>query len=303
MRKAALDWVYQLAQQDERVVFIGSDLGYKVLDEFKHELPKQFFMEGIAEQNVIGMAAGMAMDGHIVYINTIAPFITRRCYEQVMLDVAMHNLPIRLIASGGGVVYAPLGSTHLAFDDIALMRAIPNMSIVAPADADQMNRLMPQTLEWKGPMYIRLAKGYDPIVTPSDEDFKIGKPTVIQEGTDVLFVTTGITLKYAQETAQKLDNSGKSSTILHYHTLKPFAKNVLLDYANQVDIIVVIEEHMKSCGLGEMVGCLLLENNISGIKFKRFSLPDIYPDNYGSQNDIMNNYNINTASISDYLLL
>ncbi len=293
MRKAALDWVYKLAQQDERVVFIGSDLGYKVLDEFKNELPKQFLMEGIQEQNVIGMAAGLAMDGHIVYINTIAPFITRRCYEQVMLDVAMHNLPVRLIGSGGGVVYAPLGSTHLAFDDIALMRAIPNMSIVAPADADQMNRFMPQTLEWDGPMYIRLAKGYDPIVTPQDEHFQIGKPTIIQDGSDILLITTGITLKYALEAANKLQIAGRSVAILHYHTIKPFDSEIMLDFANKVDTVMVIEEHTKSGGLGEMIGCLLLENSISGIEFRCFALPDIYPDDYGSQNDIIEKYLLN----------
>ncbi len=303
MRKAALDWVYKLAKKDKRVVFIGSDLGYKILEDFKEELPDQFFMEGIAEQNVIGMAAGMAMDGHIVYINTIAPFITRRCYEQLMLDVAMQNLPIRFIGSGGGVVYAPLGSTHLAFDDIALMRAIPNMSIVAPADADEMNRLMPLTLEWSGPMYIRLAKGYDPIVTPPDEDLEIGRAVTIREGGNILFVTYGITLKLAQAAADEYTaQTGKEVTILHYPTLKPFDRTNLLDYAVKVDTIVVIEEHIKSGSLGEMIACTLMENACNHLKYIHIAFPDKYLDDYGSQNDILQKYGITAENILNKIL-
>ena len=122
MRKTSLNKVYQLAQQDERVVFIGSDLSPGVLSEFKTNIPERFFMEGIAEQYIIGMAAGLAFDGFIPYINTIATFLTRRCFEQIAVDLCMHNLPVRLIASGGGLVYAPLGPTHQAIEDIGILR-------------------------------------------------------------------------------------------------------------------------------------------------------------------------------------
>ena len=132
MRKTSLNCVYELAQQDERVLFVGSDLGSGVLDEMKQEFPERYFMEGISEQYIIGMAAGMAMEGFIPYVNTIATFLTRRCYEQVFIDICLHKLPVRLIGNGGGVVYAPLGPTHLATDDIAIMRSIPNMTVVAP---------------------------------------------------------------------------------------------------------------------------------------------------------------------------
>ncbi|MBL6665351.1 MAG: transketolase, partial [Rickettsiales bacterium] len=126
MRKTSLDCVYQLAKIDERVVFVGSDLGPGVLDEFKNEFPDRFFMEGIAEQHAVGMAAGLAMEGFVPYVNTIATFLTRRCFEQNVLDLGLHNTNVRLIANGGGVVYAPLGPTHLAIEDIAIMRSIPN---------------------------------------------------------------------------------------------------------------------------------------------------------------------------------
>src|SRR3984885_5998306 len=154
MRKRSLDMVHTLARRDERVVFIGSDLSPNLLGEMKKEFPSRYYMEGIAEANVIGMAAGMAMDGFIPYVNTIATFITRRCYEQVALDACLHDLPIRLIANGGGLVYAPLGPTHLAIEDMAIMRALPNMTVVAASDSQEMVRLMEQTLDWPQPIYI-----------------------------------------------------------------------------------------------------------------------------------------------------
>jgi transketolase len=132
MRKTSLNTVYELAKNDERIVFIGSDLGPGVLDEFKKNIPNRFFMEGVSEQHIIGMAAGMAMNGFIPYINTIATFLTRRCFEQIVVDLCMQNLPVRLIGSGGGGVYAPLGSTHLAIEDLSIMRTLPNMTVIAP---------------------------------------------------------------------------------------------------------------------------------------------------------------------------
>ncbi|MEI6790888.1 MAG: transketolase, partial [Myxococcaceae bacterium] len=127
----ALDSIYDLAKKDERVIFIGSDLGPTVLSNMKKEMPSRFFMEGISEQHIIGMAAGLAMEGFIPYVNTIATFLTRRCYEQIALDLCLQDLPVRLIANGAGAVYAPLGPTHLAIEDFAIMRALPNMTVLA----------------------------------------------------------------------------------------------------------------------------------------------------------------------------
>ena len=148
MRKTCLNMVYELAKRDERVVFIGSDLSPGLLAEMKQEMPERYYMEGITEANVIGMAAGLAMEGYIPYVNTIATFITRRCYEQVAVDLCLHDLPVRLIGNGGGLVYAPLGPTHLAIEDIAIMRALPNMTVIAVCDAEEMMRCMECTLDW-----------------------------------------------------------------------------------------------------------------------------------------------------------
>src|SRR5271168_4969420 len=204
MRATCLNLVYDLAKRDKRVLFIGSDLSPGLLAEMQKEMPERWYMEGISEANVIGMAAGLAMEGYIPYVNTIATFITRRCYEQVAIDLCLHDLPVRLIGNGGGLVYAPLGPTHLAIEDIAIMRALPNMTVVSVCDADEMWRFMDQTLDWPGPIYIRLAKGFDPVVSRPELGFTIGKAIVMREavGRDrVLLVSTGVATTRALDAA------------------------------------------------------------------------------------------------------
>ena len=171
----------------------------------KKEYPDRYYMEGIAEANVIGMAAGMAMDGFIPYVNTIATFITRRCYEQVAVDLCLHDLPVRLIGNGGGYVYAPLGPTHQAIEDIAIMRALPHMTVTAVCDAEEMTRLMDATLDWPHPIYIRLGKGGDPVISKPERGFAIGKAIDMieaeQGASDVLLVTTGVATTQALKAA------------------------------------------------------------------------------------------------------
>src|SRR5688500_12796434 len=160
-------------------------------------MPERFFMEGVSEAHIIGMAAGMALEGSIVYVNTISTFITRRCFEQVAVDLCLHKLPVRLIGNGGGTVYAPLGPTHLAIEDIAIMRALPNMTVVCPTDAEEMKRFMAKSIDWPGPIYIRLAKGGDPIVSRPQDGFEIGRAILLREPRDVLIVATGVAVNRA----------------------------------------------------------------------------------------------------------
>jgi len=184
MRQTCLNMVYDLAKRDKRVLFIGSDLSPGLLGDMKKEMPERWYMEGITEANVIGMAAGFAMEGYIPYVNTIATFITRRCYEQVAVDLCLHELPVRLIGNGGGYVYAPLGPTHQAIEDIAIMRALPNMTVTAVCDAEEMGRLMTASLDWPHPIYIRLGKGGDPVVSRPENGFAIGKAIPMGDGGD-----------------------------------------------------------------------------------------------------------------------
>lgn len=288
MRKTSLDLVYQLAKKDERIFFIGSDLGVGTLDEFRREIPQRFLMEGVSEMNIVGMAAGLALEGKIVYVNTIATFLTRRCFEQNVLDLGLHNLPVRLISNGGGVVYAPLGPTHLAIDDLAIMRSIPNMTIVAPSDAEEMKRLIPQTVDYPGPIYIRLGKGGDPIVSNPDLPFRIGKAIPLVTGDDALLVTTGITLKIGLDAAATLRTQGIGCTVLHMHTVKPLDVEALLAHTGRVRAVVTIEEHTVIGGLGGAVAEVLAEAALEPArKFKRIGIEDQFPHGYGSQATMM----------------
>jgi transketolase len=279
-------------------VFIGSDLGFGVLDKFKKEMPDRFYMEGISEAHVVGMAAGMALEGAVVYVNTISTFLTRRCFDQVAVDLCLHNLNVRLIGNGGGLVYAPLGPTHLAIEDVSIFRALPNMTIVAVADAEEMKRLMPQTVDYRGPIYIRLAKGYDPIVTNDTVPFRIGKGLTMRSGRDALLISTGITLGVAQAAATRVAADGIDCAILHMPTIKPLDEEQLLDLAGPARAILPIEENTVIGGLGSAIAEVVAEAGFSpGKKFRRIGIPDVFPDHYGSQEKLMDHYQINTEGV------
>lgn len=299
MRERCLKTVFELAQRDERVVFVGSDLGVGVLDEFKRDIPDRFFMEGVSEQNLVGLAAGLAMEGRVVYLNTIATFLSRRCYEQVAVDLCLHNVNVRLLASGGGCVYAPLGPTHLAIEDIAIMRALPNMTVVAPADSVEMVRFMRATLDHDGPIYVRIAKGHDPIVTTDTGPFVIGKAVPMRDGDDALLVTTGVCLQVALAAAEKLATAGIEASILHFPTIKPLDVEALHAAVERVPAVVTVEEHTVMGGFGGAVAESLAESGLlDGRRFKRVGLPDVFPDVYGDQNGMMRKYGISADAIA-----
>ena len=296
MRKTSLDMVQQLAQEDPRVVFVGSDLGPGVLSGFKEEMPDRFFMEGVSEAHIIGMAAGLAMDGKVVYVNTIATFLTRRCFEQLVNDACLHQAKVRLIANGGGLVYAPLGPTHLATDDIAILRAIPNMTIVAPADAEEMKRLIPQTVDWPGPIYIRLAKGGDKVVSRDELPFEIGRAIELKSGGDVTLVTTGVTLQIALDAATRLSEEGIGAGVLHMHTVKPLDEEALMERLSNVPALVTVEEHSLIGGLGSAAAELIAESDLN-LSFRRIGIPDLFPHQYGRQEDLMRIYGLTTENV------
>jgi transketolase len=300
MRENCLKMVYELAKADPRVVFIGSDLGVGVLAEFKKEMPERFFMEGVAEQNLVGVAAGLAMEGRVVYLNTIATFLSRRCYEQVAVDLCLHNVNVRLIANGGGVVYAPLGPTHLAIEDIAIMRALPNMTVVAPADAVEMVRFMRASVDHPGPIYIRVAKGHDPVVTADTGPFVIGEAVPVRPAGEVLLVTTGVGLQVCLAAADELAAAGVKAGVLHFPTVKPLDVKALHAHVEQAAAVVTVEEHTVVGGLGGAVAEYVAETDLlAARRFKRVGIPDVFPSVYGDQNGMMRKYGVSAGAVAD----
>ncbi|TAN53166.1 MAG: transketolase [Rhodospirillales bacterium] len=299
MRKACLNAVHDLARGDARVLYIGSDPGPGTLDKMRLEFPQRFFIEGISEQHVVGMAAGLAMEGYVPFVNTIATFLTRRCLEQVAIDVCLHKLPVRLIGNGGGVVYAPLGPTHTAIEDIALMRALPGMTVLCPADAVEMRQAVEATRQAAGPVYIRLGKGGDPVITKEDEPaFDLGKGRVKRLGEDALIVSTGIVTHNALEAATKLEAQGVACTVLHMPTVKPLDVETLLAHVQGKRLIVTAEEHVRAGGLGSAVLEALSDASALSCPLVRLGLPDRYLHNYGSQAQHLKHHGLDGEGIA-----
>jgi transketolase len=290
--------VYQLAKKDKRIFFIGSDLGAGTLQNFKEEMPDRFFMEGISEANIIGMATGLAMEGKIPYVCTITAFLTRRCYEQIVIDMCLHRANVRLIGIGGGLVYGMQGPTHYVIEDIAILRALPNMTIVAPADANEMKHLMPLTVDYEGPIYIRLGRGDEPIVTDEKNRFEIGKAFPMRNGQDALIITTGITLKIALDVSESLNKEGIEVGVLHVPTIKPLDEETIIECTKNTPIIITLEEHSRIGGLGSAIAELITEANFTKRKLlRRIGIPDIFPDKYLSQGKLMVHCGISSKTV------
>ncbi len=302
MRQTCLNMVHELARRDERVVFIGSDLSPGLLADMKKEMPERWYMEGITEANVIGMAAGMAMEGFVPYVNTIATFITRRCYEQVAVDLCLHNLPVRLIGNGGGLVYAPLGPTHLAIEDIAIMRALPNMTVTAVCDAKEMVRLMNATLGWPNPIYIRLAKGGDPVVSREELGFAIGKAIPMRRARSkraIVLMATGVMTTNCLKAAELLAKDGIDASVVHFHTVKPLDEEAVLEFARDAELVATVEEGVKIGGFGSAVADIMIEHMGAALPpILRLGLPDEFPHNYGLQDDLFDIYGLMPAQIA-----
>lgn len=296
MRQTALNTVFELAKVDPRVVFIGSDLGVGTLQKMKEELPNQFFMEGISEQHLIGFAAGLAKEGYIPYLNTIANFFSRRALEQIILDVALHNLPVKIMASGGGMVYAPLGPTHTATDDLAHLLAIPNLKVFAPCDALEMKELIASQALDESPAYIRFGKGGETIVseklaTSDERSFKyLGN----LESKKVI-ISTGVVLQGAISVFE----SGLVNDLLivHIPRLKlQDSEDLALILRNKKKILVV-EEHQRLGGLFTQLLHYCFDHSISTESLSHISLGNEFVRKYGSQADHFENFGITKEKI------
>jgi transketolase len=302
MRATCVNMIYELAKRDKRALFIGSDLSPGMLDEMRREMPERWYMEGITEANLIGMSAGLALEGYIPYANTIATFITRRCYEQVAVDLCIHDLPVRLIGNGGGLVYAPLGPTHLAIEDIAIMRALPNMTVTAVCDAKEMVRLMNCTLDWPHPIYIRLAKGGDKVVSQEENGFAIGKAIPMRKARAkgaVVLMATGVMTTNCLGAAELLAQDGIDVAVVHFHTVKPLDEETVLDFAGDAQLVVTVEEGIRIGGFGSAVTDVLVEQLGTALPpLMRLGLPDAFPNKYGLQEDLFEVYGLTQEQIA-----
>ena len=300
MLRACMNMISEMAKTNSNVVLICCDQGPGV--ELQEDISNRYFMEPISEANIVGMATGLAAEGYIPYILNHASFNTRRCYEQIALDACLQNRPIRVIGMGGGQATAHLGPTHTAIEDVAIMRAIPNMTVIVPCDADEVSRLMPHTLDWPGSIYIRMAKYGKPIVSKNEAGFEIGKAILMREG-DILIIANGAMTNRAISAAELLFARGIKCGVLHVHTVKPLDEDIV-EHVQKARIVIMIEEHTLIGGLGS--ACMeLLVDKLAAVNIPpiyRLGLPDNFVQDYGDQDSLLEEYGLQPEQISEKII-
>lgn len=295
MRKEIFNEIYKLSLRDDRVVLISTDTGKKdFIDFYKHN-KKSLFVEGVFEQATIGFASGLAMCGLVPFISNIASFLTRRSYEQIYLNAGYHNLPIRLIGSGGGGVYAPLGNTHLSYDDISLMANIPNMRIFTPCDASEVRKIINKTKFINSPIYIRLGKGNETNIYRDKSNIQKYGTVLFEGGYDLLILSYGVMTHEAINIKSNMKNLGVS--VLHFNQLKPINYKYILNILKKYKNFIILEEQIYNSGLFK----ILFSNNLlfkyTSKLINIYGFPDKYISGYGSQSFLMSKYKIDSKSV------
>jgi transketolase len=282
MRTTFINTLTEEAKTNENIFIITPDLGFSVLERFRDLFPKRFLNVGIAEQNAVGVAAGLALSGKIVYVYSIVPFVTMRCFEQVRVDVAYMNTNVRLIGVGAGLSYGPAGATHHSIEDIAVMRNLPNMTVCCPGDPLEVREIVRQSVDYEGPMYIRLGKNGEPVIHQENQQLVIGKAIQVTDGQDLIIITTSNMLEEGKQIVDKLRDKGKSVTLVSMHTIKPFDTEMVLNLIHQGMPMVTLEEHNIIGGLGSAVSEVIAESG-QAVRFKRIGIKDVFCHEVGSQ--------------------
>jgi transketolase len=284
MRNAFADELTKLGNDDPRVVMLSGDIGNRLFDKFKDKHPSRFFNCGVAEANMMGVAAGMAMNGLRPVAYTITPFVTTRCLEQIRTDVCYHEAPVTIVAVGAGLAYSGLGPTHHACEDISFLRSIPNMVVICPGDAFEVRGALRAAMQQDHPVYIRMGKKGEPVVHKGPiADFRIGKAITISEGSDVCLLSTGNMLPEAIEAAHKLKDKGISAEVVSFHTVKPLDEEKLKQAFARFKLVATIEEHSLIGGFGAAVSEWLVDSETKPKKFLRFGTPDAFFKKSGEQ--------------------
>ena len=302
MRTAFVNKLMELAKKDDRIVLLTGDMGFPMFDKFKELYPDRYYNIGIAEQNMIGVAAGLAMRGKKPYVYSIIPFLIMRSYEQVRVDVCYHNLDIKFVGSGGGVAYGPAGATHHAIEDISLMRGLPNMQVISPGDPYEARNAIEKSYITSKPTYIRLSKNNEPLLHKGldDREFEIGKSICVKKGNNMAILATGNILEEALNVSNELDNLDIKNSLYSFHSIKPIDKKTLNKIFKNYKYIVTMEEHNI---IGGLYGAVMEEygkgiiNDYSIEKVLPIAINDKFSHHVGDQNNIRKYFGIDKDSV------
>lgn len=291
-----------IAKEDKNVMLITGDLGFGVLKNYWETYPDQFINAGIAEQNMTGIAAGMALEGKTVFTYSIGNFPTIRCLEQIRNDAAYHNANVKVVAVGGGFTYGSLGMSHHATEDIAIMRALPDVLVMAPGDIIETEKAVKAIYDWKGTCYLRLGRGGGKPVHKGPIEFEIGKAIKMIEGNKVAIFSTGEILDAAEKAATFLNQNGLSTALYSFPTIKPIDSETIVKCAEDVDFIFTVEEHNIVGGFGSAVAEVLAGAQGNHAVLVRIGLQDTYSSIVGSQEYLREYYGMSSGKIVEKVL-
>lgn len=282
MRVAFVNTLLEMAKKNKRIMLLAGDLGFSVFEKYIEELPKQYLNMGVAEQNMTGVAAGMAMEGKIPLIYSIVPFVTMRNFEQIRNDICYQNLNVKIVGVGAGFSYGPYAHTHHGLEDVGILRTLANLTILCPGDPIETALATKAMLVHAGPAYLRLGRAGEPNIHKIIPSFKIGKGILIEDGKDVTIIGTSNLLQRAWEVTTSLKKKGLSIRLISMHTIKPLDTQIILESIKKTPAIFTLEEHSVIGGLGSAVSEVLAENRADVI-FKRIGVPDRFTKVIGSQ--------------------
>ena len=297
MRTAFINTLYELAKKDKRIFLLNGDIGFSVLEEFTKSFPDRSLNMGVAEANMIGVAAGLAMAGKIVFVYSITPFVTARVFEQIRNDVALQKLNVKIVGVGSGLSYGQLGPTHHSVEDISIMRSLPNMTVVCPGDPRETIAATKAVTKYNGPVYLRIGKKGEPDVHYKVPVLKIGKGILIKDGKDCTLISTGNMLNTAYKVMEQLGQNNIRARLISLPTVKPLDEKLIKKAAKETPAIFTLEEHNIIGGLGSAVAEVVAENRLP-VHFRRFGVPDKFPILAGSQEFLRSYYKLSADDIS-----
>lgn len=299
MRDAFVERLSTMAERNHRIMLITGDLGFGVFDSYRQRFPAQFINAGVAEQNMTGIATGLALEGYVVYTYSIANFVFMRCLEQIRNDAAYHDCNVNVVAVGGGFSYGALGISHHATEDLAIMRSLPGVTVVAPGDDWEAAEATAAVAETPGVSYLRLDRSATLAPRDVDDTFQLGKARCVRQGFDVTLAATGGILSEALAAADGLAEHGIQARVLSVHTLKPFDADALVRAAQETGGVVTLEEHTVYGGLGGAAAEALLERGAQPGFFRRMGLRQGFSSIVGSQAYLRARYGIDQHAVVD----
>jgi transketolase len=299
MRTAFIQTIIERSKDDTSIFIITPDMGFSVFEPFIELFPDRFLNVGIAEQNAISVAAGLALSGYKPYVYSIIPFAVMRCFEQIRVDVAYMNTNVKIVGVGGGLAYGPAGATHHAIEDIGIMRCLPNMTVCAPGDPIEARQIIAESINRPGPMYIRLAKNNEPEIHCKGDSISIGNASVVKSGCDFTVITDGSILSNVNDWVKNWNEDHIFPELVSFHTIKPLDTNYIDLLAKKNKPVLIVEEHNKFGGLGEAICAYVGEKGYS-FPIHVMAIQDTYSHFVGTHQYLLNKFGLlNAPSLKD----